>query len=142
MGSLSYLDPLKRIARRKIDRPIGAHPEDVFITVEIDDDAYRRFTTGTLLVFKQGLISKRGVHLIEYKGGLVLPVSIKALPNGRIRMTSLHPDVKSGDFAVGELDIIGRLIEVYPPVEEETRYILWQDDYEVVVRRKRRAGNF
>lgn len=131
MGSLSYFGQQRELNYRKIRRPIGAEPGEVFISVLLEDVAYRRFTPNTLLIFTQGLIRKRGTHLIEYGDGDVMPVGLDFIGKDVVQLTSLHPDLESGEYKLKDLKVLGKLREIYSGTDPDSRYILWDEDYEI-----------
>jgi hypothetical protein len=131
MGSVSRIVRNNPPEIQSFSVPVGARPTDKCFFVEIEDEGYARFSVGSILIFLECGFIGCGVYGIEYPDGGLLIALLVEVKVGVVRLDSFHPEAQSGEFALSELNIAGKLLEFYPRVDAPGRWVWWDDSLQV-----------
>lgn len=124
MGSVHQLLHDKK---REIPCPLYAQPDDKFVVVDLDTDSYVSMTKGAFAVIKVGKVANKQTHAIDTGSGLYL-ARLFFLAGAKVSVKSICLDFPSKVYEMEDVQIVGRVTDVYPTGLDGTRWVAYDKE--------------
>jgi phage repressor protein C with HTH and peptisase S24 domain len=106
--------------------PHGSSPTDVYEAITITDDSLSRGTVykGDVVVIKLGLIQPSGLHAVVTHTGSKYVGFLVEKGNDIVSLESNNDEYEPETFRRDEIEILGRVVQVYPGGDIQQRWEL------------------